>query len=173
MIGYKGDVMFPIQLRIAQPGQLVHLRLHLRYGVCGDNGCIGEEVRLDLTLPAGTGARSAAADLIDRAVARCPVDPSAGGVTVGDVRLADAGRSVVASLDAQVPFRALDLLLETPQGHEFSPPKVTLGDGGHTATFRVVVLKGRAPPLLPGAPVTLTVLGGPQPIEATVLLSSP
>lgn len=173
MIGYKGDVVFPIELLIKEPGQPVHVRLHLQYGVCGDDGCIGEEVRLDLILPAGTGARSAAADLIDRAVARCPVDASAVGVTVGDLRVLGGGRVIVGSLAAEVPLRAADLLLETPQGHYFSTPTVEIREAGHAATFRVAVMRGAAPPLSPGMSVTLTILGNPRPIELTVPLASP
>jgi suppressor for copper-sensitivity B len=173
MIGYKDDVVFPIQLRIAQPGQQVDLRLRLRYGVCNEEGCSGDEVRLNLTLPAGTGARSAAADLIDAAMARCPVDASAGGVTVADLRVVDAGRGVVVSLDAQAPLKAPDLLLETPQGHYFSEPAVTVRKDGRAATFRAEVLRGKAAPLSPGTPVTLTILGGPRAIEVTVPLASP
>ncbi len=173
MIGYKGDVVFPIQLRIAQAGQPVDLRLRLRYGVCNDGGCIGDEVRLNLTLPTGTGARSAVADLIDRAIERCPVNASVGGVTVGDLRVVDAGRGVVLSLEAQVPLKAPDLLLETPQEHYFSAPAVTVRDDGRAVTFLAEVLRGKAAPLSPGTPVTLTILGAPRPIEVTVPLASP
>jgi DsbC/DsbD-like thiol-disulfide interchange protein len=164
--------VFPIEVLIAQPGQPSHLRLRLRYGVCAD-GCLGDEVALDLPVSAGPGARTAGADLIDAAMARLPVDAMTGGMTVHDVRVVDAGRGVVVSLDTQVPFRAPDLLLETDQGHEFSAPAVTVRDGGHAVTFRVAVRRGKAPPLSPGTPVTLTVLGGPRAVEVTGLVASP
>jgi DsbC/DsbD-like thiol-disulfide interchange protein len=172
MIGYKGDVVFPIQVRVAQGGQPVDLRLRVRYGVC-DDACVGDEVALDLSLPAGTGAHSIHADLIEAAKARLPVSAIEGGVTIHDVRVVEAGRGVVVSLEAQVPFRTPDLLLETPQGHYFSTPVVAIREGGHAATFRVAVMRGKAPPLSPGTPVTLTILGIPRPIELTVPLASP
>jgi DsbC/DsbD-like thiol-disulfide interchange protein len=106
-------------------------------------------------------------------MARCPVDASAGGVTVADLRVVDAGRGVVVSLDAQAPLKAPDLLLETPQGHYFSEPAVTVRKDGRAATFRAEVLRGKAAPLSPGTPVTLTILGGPRAIEVTVPLASP
>jgi suppressor for copper-sensitivity B len=172
MIGYKGDVVFPIEVLIKEPGQPVHLRLRLRYGICAD-GCLGDEVALDLPVPAGPAARIAGADLIDVAMARLPVNARTGGLTIHDMRVVDAGQGLVVSIDTQIPFRAPDLLLETAQGHDFSAPVVTMRDGGHAVTFRVAVRQGKAPPLSPGTPVTLTVLGGPRPVEVTVLLASP
>ncbi len=51
-IGYKGSVVFPVTLAVADSGQPVALRLKLEYGICREI-CVPAEAVLALDIPAG------------------------------------------------------------------------------------------------------------------------
>ena len=72
-VGYKGGVVFPVALAVADAAKPVQLRLKLEYGICREI-CVPVEAAFALDLPAATAEPLPEAIL--RALARVP---SAGG----------------------------------------------------------------------------------------------
>jgi DsbC/DsbD-like thiol-disulfide interchange protein len=125
VIGYKGRVLFPIEVTPQDPAKPVSLKVALELGVCRDI-CVAATAKLDLVLPpSGKAAQgavpkdavAAARDLVPRPhAARRPADPR-----LVQVRL-DAGKSdgkSRARLIVEAAFggsKGGDVFVEAPAG---------------------------------------------------------
>lgn len=171
--GYKGEVLLPVVAKLAQPGQPLSLKAHLRYLVC-EEVCIPYEADLALDLPAGEAAPSPDAQLIDRFVEQVPGDGSRQGLALERVTLAGSDETPVLEATARasfMPFEAPDLIVEGPMGLSFGKPDVALSDGGREARFRLPIAKEPGAPPLLGATVTLTLADGVRGLERSTTLA--
>lgn len=74
-VGYKGTVVLPVTIAVADPSKPVGLKLKLEYGICKEI-CVPAEATLALDLPAGFGAPEPAE--VVAALARVPGPPGEG-----------------------------------------------------------------------------------------------
>ncbi len=93
-IGYKQQVVFPLTVRLAKPGQPAHLDLKLFYAVCKDI-CVPANAAITLDLgPEPPLAADAA--LIERYRALVPVDDEAGKRLIAAHGVVQAGKPYLA-----------------------------------------------------------------------------
>jgi len=91
-IGYKGSVIFPVQVTARQPGKPVTLKLKIDYAVC-EKLCIPAEGRAELTIGGGDSANDAA---LAAAEAQVPKPVDAGEVGLTARRVNQAAKPLVA-----------------------------------------------------------------------------
>lgn len=178
--GYTDEVVFPLAVRLAEPGRPLTLAGTVDYQVC-EKICIPFTAELDLTLPAGPGQSTPFTRLIDRFMALVPKAPAAAGITVEEVGVAGpvGGQQLVARLTATPAFDDPDLFVEGPVDFRFPAPEVTLTGNGREALITMPV---EGDETLSGVPVTLTLRDGmravvweeaPVPVEAPAAAGGP
>jgi DsbC/DsbD-like thiol-disulfide interchange protein len=121
VIGYKGTVLFPIEVTPQDPARPVALKVALELGVCRDI-CVAATAKLDLVLPpAGKAGRragqkdaiAAALELVPRPpTARRPADPKLLQVSLNDGK-PDARLIVQAAFGGG---NGGDVFVEAPDG---------------------------------------------------------
>lgn len=169
--GYRGEVLFPLAVRLVRPGEAAAFRLMVMYLVCREV-CIPGETELALDLAAGAARTTTAAAEIDRHASRLPAPAAARGLTIRAIA-EPQGLAVIA--EAREAFAAPDLFLEwqIAPGHrrpDLPRPALSLAEGGREATFRF----GVHPPLVrPGTPLRVTLVDGTAAVEAEVTVEPP
>ena len=170
--GYRDEIVFPLQVVVADPSQLVRLRLAFGYAVCREV-CIPVRAHLTLNIPAiGGEPNMAFAALINRFRARVPQEPTLAGMSVERVTMsADIARSLEIAVRAREPFVDPRIILEGPPGIAFGQPSVRLLTGGHRA---VVILGVEGPEEthlgLVDSLVTVTLIDQGRVVERTLLV---
>lgn len=132
IIGYKGNVIFPVRIVPRQKDKPVVLRAKIDYAVC-EKLCVPAEARVELTLPPAGGAVNAALDAAEARVPR-PVSAAAAGLTAkraSDDKMkplvfvdlaAAAGESVGLFVEGPSPEWALPIPKSAPgapPGHQY------------------------------------------------------
>src|SRR5215475_4938728 len=156
--GYEDEVVLPIRVHPAKPGEPVALRAKVNYLTCADI-CIPNEAQLSLDIPAGAPAPTQFAQLISRYLSRVPGDGALQGLALDHVGLAgDASKPVleVAAHSTVAPFEKPDVIIEAPAGLSFAAPSVEINDSGMRAVFRLPVMADAGGPALASTPLTLT-----------------
>jgi DsbC/DsbD-like thiol-disulfide interchange protein len=103
MVGYGGDVLFPVKLTPEREGAPIELKLAFSYGLCKDL-CIPNEVNLSLALPADGDKGEAL--LLETTLAQVPKPAHAG--------LLPEVAGVEANLEGDAPKLVIDAVF--PQG---------------------------------------------------------
>ncbi|MDA1132434.1 MAG: protein-disulfide reductase DsbD family protein [Proteobacteria bacterium] len=168
--GYLDEVVFPVELAVADPAQPVRIDLALTYAVCM-NICIPVSATLTLDLPAaGGGSGEAAAALIERFRARVPAPATFAGMSVERATLTNGAVPTLEILvRANEPLREPDVILESGPGLSFGPPSVRLVAGGRRAILLVAVTGDEvARAGLVANPLTVTLVDGERAIERTL-----
>ncbi|MGF6228264.1 suppressor for copper-sensitivity B [Inquilinus ginsengisoli] len=168
--GYETEVVFPLTLPVAQPGQPQHLALTATVLVCSDI-CIPANFSFTLDLPAGAATPDpAAANLIDRYANAVPGDGSAAGLAIGPVAATAAGPNGGLRIEATArePFEAPDLFVEGAPGDAFAAPRITTSEGGRRLVAEIDRIQAVTDPpaALTGSPLVLTLVDGPRSVEA-------
>ncbi|WP_186201958.1 protein-disulfide reductase DsbD family protein [Jannaschia seosinensis] len=137
--GYGKEVVFPLNVRLADPGAAARLEVTAEILVCADI-CVPERLDLALALPAGGGGGvdAEAAETLAHWIARIPGDGSGSGLALGDVHLDEEALTLTAASD--VPFGDVDLFPEHGPYAAFDAPEIVLSDGGRALWARVPVL---------------------------------
>ncbi len=144
-LGYKDEVVFPITAKVEDQSQPLKLRADLNYLTC-DDVCIPYKTRLSLDLPAGDGDATDHFQLINKFAAKVPGDGKSHGLNIEKVET--AGEFTMVKKDVRngfvrvvatsaVPFKNPDIFVEGPELAFFSPPEVTLEDGGKRAVLAI------------------------------------
>ena len=165
--GYEDEVVLPIQVHAAKPGDPVALRAKVNYLTCADI-CIPYEARLSLDLPAGTPTPTAYAQLISRYLARVPGDGALQGLTLDYAAIAhsDGRQTLVGHASSTVtPFEKPDVIVEAPQGLAFGAPVISLSPDGSGVQFELPVTMSDGASPLDSAEVTLTLVDGARGLE--------
>ena len=167
--GYSDEVVLPIRLAPAAPGQPVRLKLALSYGICKDV-CIPYAATLQLALPAGAGAGSPFAALIRRYQDLVPRTGPVPDLALGqvDIKRGEGAATLVVTATSTVPFGEPDLLVEGPDGAHFAKPQVRLGQDGHAARFRSTIDLADMPKTAGETRLVLTLIDGRRAIERQV-----
>lgn len=115
-IGYKGVVVFPVEVRPLDPTKPIELGLEMEIGICREI-CIPEEVKLSVTIPpdlAGTSPAAAWRERVPRLqLAGKPAEPELKSITA---KL--DGPSPRLLVEAKFPSgdKGGDLFIEAPDG---------------------------------------------------------
>ena len=139
-LGYKKEVVFPIQLRPVTPGQNVDLKLALKYLTCSEI-CVPYDTELSLTLPSGPDTPSRFAHLIDRYRAAVPGDGRNHGLKIVSAIAHENGvwTGLRVSANSDMPFDAPDLFVEGVPGLAYGKPEVSLSADRKQAVLDVPV----------------------------------
>ena len=165
-IGYKHDVVFPLDVVPADPGKPVTLRLKLDYGVC-EKICAPADAKAELTLD---GAASAFAEQIAAADALVPKRAALGEAGPLSIRAARREGSKVV-VDIAAPADAeVALFAEGPTPDWALPVPARVADTAGVQRF-AFELDGLPPDTkADGATLTLTAVAGNRAIEVAFRL---
>lgn len=140
-LGYKDEIVFPLDAQVEKTGEGVRLRAHVTYLTCKDI-CIPGEGTLALDIPAGPADATPFAALIDRYRARIPAKADGIGVSMEQAvfrKIDDDTVSLRVAIKSDRPLAEPDLFLEGPELAFFEDPKVQLSKDGH---YAVITLRG-------------------------------
>lgn len=171
--GYAGEVVLPLEARLARAGGALALRARVDYQVC-ETVCIPASADLALDLPAGEALPSPFARLIARHEARVPVPPAAAGLAALEIARAGPAELLVAArwerpVDAAPA--GIAALVEGPPGITFRSGAAEVGPGGRTVRVPVSVQPPDAGGLLAGREVGVTLVAGAAAAEDTVRIA--
>ena len=164
-IGYKHDVVFPLDIVPEDAGKPVTLRLKLDYAVC-EKICVPAEAKAELTL----SGPSAFVDRIDASAAAVPKAVPLGGGGALSIRAVrrEGGKVVV---DVAAPAGAeVELFAEGPTPDWALPVPARVSEAAGVQRF-AFDLDGLPPGIKPdGATLMLTAVAGTQAIEVAFRL---
>ena len=151
--GYAHEVVYPLTVRLTEPGAAARLNLTANLLVCADI-CVPETFALTLDLPEGGGIDAAAATTLSEWIARVPETGTEAGIALETVHLDETAMTFTATSD--MPFGDVDVFPEHGPYAAFDRPEILLSDGGRSLWARVPVLG-------PGeGPLDLTLVDGPR-----------
>ena len=140
-LGYKNEVVFPITAVVKDSNQPLKLHAKLSYLTC-DDVCIPYQTELSLVLPVGHARVTDHFQLISKFMAQVPGDGANHGLNIEKVETAggfntvekDVRKGIIRVVaTSTVPFTKPDIFVEGPEFAIFSPPEVTLENGGKRA----------------------------------------
>jgi len=174
-VGYKHEVVLPIDARLIRTGEAVEMRASVDYLTCSDI-CVPVSADLFLDLPAGPERPSVFAHLISRYFNRVPGDGKSHGLDLGPVQLIGAGSETRLRIDATSiePFSEPDVFIEGPIELAFESPRVILEQGDRSAVLDVGVIGTEflEEPLL-GTSITVTLVDGERGAERSLPVEAP
>jgi len=171
--GYEGDVVLPIAIKLAHPGERTTLRADLTYAACKEI-CIPYHAAFTLSLPPGLALPGPEAALIAAARNRIPGDLAAAGLRLLAAAVAPAKGGSVLSVRLQSlagSFHTPDVFLEGPATGSPGRPQVTLAAAGHLADIRIPIRGAdlaAAPAGAKRAPLRLTIVDQGRAAEAEI-----
>lgn len=166
-VGYAGTVVFPIEIRPADPTKPMELRLSLDYGICREI-CVPAEAKMALPLSAG-GTAASSPEIVAALAAvprtsdeRQPQDPR---LAMSEAHLGAEKPRLV--LEAVFPAAAAsgDLFIEAPDGIYVPLPARTGGDAD-SVRFEVDLTQGAEPESLKGKTLLVTMVSDAGQSEA-------
>ncbi|HEX2885805.1 protein-disulfide reductase DsbD family protein [Vineibacter terrae] len=177
-IGYKHEVVLPIQATLAEPGKPLSVKAKVDYLTC-DDVCIPYTATFALDLPASAATPSAEAPLIAAAMAALPrpagVDsatfatPTVSEIDAPGGKVGEQAVLLSVVVHATQPLKKPDLFVEHPKVIVAEEASVQLEDGGRRAVITSVLVgdKLKAADLTAGDMV-LTLVDAAQSVEGTV-----
>ena len=167
-IGYKEEVVFPLNARLAQSGEAVSLRVEVTYLTCKDI-CIPGEAVLALDIPAGPGDATPFAALIDRYRARVPVSAEAVGVSVEQAvfKPVEDAVSLRMAIKSDRPLVGPDLFAEGPPIAFFEDPQFRLSRDGRYAVITLLGI-GATPDEVAASPMLGTLVTPDLAVEQSI-----
>ena len=162
-IGYKSDVVFPLEITPEDKTKPVSLKLKAQYGVCS-NICIPAEAELALNIPHNSSGGYL--PQIQSALDRVPTN-SLEGVKIEGASAKASGKKVELEVLVKTDDDAqIDVFVEGPKQFYFDTPKPQASS--NTYTLRVDGAK--SPSDLKGAKLTVTVVRGQDSLEQDIVL---
>jgi len=152
-IGYKENVIFPLEVSPRDKDKPVTLHAKIDYAVC-EKLCVPAEARAELTLPGGTGATDAALSAAEALVPK-PVTAAEAGLTAKIAN--DDKRKPLVHVDLAVATgEPVELFVEGPTAEWALPiPKPAQGAPAGHRQFDFE-LDGMPPGVNPKGPIELT-----------------
>jgi len=166
-IGYRDDVIFPVEVTPRDPKKPVTLQLDLFYAVC-DKLCVPAAGKADLTL--APGQPSSFDDLIARATAEVPKQMSAKSAGLTVKRVSGGSKPMVAVDVANTDAR--EIFVEGPNADWALPIPKPVQDAPTGHKQFSFALDGLPPGIDPKAPLdlTFTIIGRDRATETTTHL---
>jgi suppressor for copper-sensitivity B len=143
-LGYRDEVVLPLDVKLKQPGVPTAARVTVDYLTCKEI-CIPIMEELALTLPTGQASPSPEAHLISRFAARVPGSGDGVGLKIENAKVFGPVQSNPdeAVLRVEVisadPLKKPDIFVEGPEGLVFSEPFVRIESAGRKAVLDVPV----------------------------------
>ena len=169
--GYKHDVLFPVDVKLAEAGKPLDLRLKLDILICAEQ-CVPKSLDLTLAVPAAPATPDpTGAQLIAKARAAVPSDSRTSGMAIKSAEeVSDEGNAalqVVAT--SERPFAKPDIVPELTPDAQLGTPRAILSADRREATF-VLPLVRKLPvgAHLAGRGATFTLVDGDRALEAKV-----
>ncbi|MEE8246278.1 MAG: protein-disulfide reductase DsbD domain-containing protein, partial [Alphaproteobacteria bacterium] len=171
--GYVDEVVLPVTLSLARPGQAAALKVRVDYAICKDI-CIPHEAELTLDLGAGAARASPYAGLIERYLSRVPARGPSAELAIEGVTVRGAVPTQVLEVSARArrPFVAPDLIVEGPAGYFFGAAQVSFRDAGLGARLAAPVTTRQGLGSLAGQALTLILIDGERAVEREVAPSA-
>ncbi len=177
-IGYKHEVVLPIQATLADPGKPLSIKAKVDYLTC-DDVCIPYTATFALDLPAAAATPSAEAPLIAAAMAALPRAAGADSATFATPTVSEIDapggkvgeQAVLLSVvvHASQPLRKPDLFVEHPKIIVAEEASVQLEDGGRRAVITSVLIGDKLKAVdLTAGDIVLTLVDAGQAVEGTV-----
>ena len=134
--GYKHDVVFPLDLKVADKGKPLDLKLALDILVCADQ-CIPKHFDLLLTVPAGAATPDADAQLLAKARAAVPGDSRTSGLSIVSAEeVSDKGKPTLeVKATSEQPFAHPDVIPEVKPDANLGTPVAVYSADRRQATF--------------------------------------
>ncbi len=160
-IGYKGEVVFPVELSAQRPGEAIDLSLALEYAICKDI-CVPARAKLALRLdPATSGSRFDGT--LQRFLAQVPAvaaQQTGPGPSIAKARATLTGPEPKIVVDARFPEGAegADLFAEGGDEVYLPPPQKIDVAGGGAVRFTIQIAPESNPAALKGKDVKLTLV---------------
>ncbi|MBE9556668.1 MAG: hypothetical protein IMF08_07405, partial [Proteobacteria bacterium] len=135
-VGYKEEVVFPLNVALTRPGEAVSLHAQVDYLTCKEI-CIPGNVLLALDFPAGPADATPFAALIDMYRARVSVSANKIGMSIeqGVFIPVEDGVSLRVAIKSDRPMVEPDLFVEGPPLVFFENPQVQLSRDGRYAVI--------------------------------------
>ena len=175
-LGYKDEVVFPINAELFERGKTVDLTARVRFLTC-DDICVPYETTFKLTLPAGRDLNTPASGTIAVWQAKVPTDvtkpaPSASlAIERAEIAGSGADQALIVRITAKDALKNPDLFVEGPVEYGFKKPVVQIASVGNEALMRIGIQVPKIPDAkLVGETVTLTLVDGDRAIERKVTL---
>lgn len=167
--GYGGQVTFPLQVRLKEPGLAAHLVAEVSLLTCAEI-CVPETFTLDVALPAGSGIDQGSADEIARAVGRVPGTGAALGLDLTSASLTDDTLSLGLTRDAGF-VRDPDVFPDLGEDGAFGAPSYRYGVDGKSVQVSLPVLSMPEPP--PPLRVVVKTAAGAAEFEPVIAATAP
>lgn len=170
--GYEEQIVYPIDVRVAEVGQPLHLRAAVDLLIC-DDICIPHNMDLSLDLPDGVAGPSAHARLIDQFHNRVPGDGARAGLSLAGATLQGTPQAplVQVAFNATEPFVQPDLLVEGPEFVVFGRPEITVSGDGMRVVVNVTAedaFGDEGPIDVTSTPLVVTLIDGGRAMEASI-----
>ena len=173
-IGYKGEVVFPIDIEAIDPDKPVELALRLDYGVCKDI-CVPVQADLGLAFQVVRTGRGSFGrldgQLLKRYSQKVPVrveNSAKGDPAIKHIEIDLEGPHPRLVVDAKFPMgvKGADLFVEAPDGLYIALPDRVSQDGGKGMRFLIDLSKGEDPKYFLGKELRLTLIGAGRQMES-------
>ena len=166
-LGYKHEVVFPVEITPSDPTKPIELKLAFEYGICKDI-CIPVEAKLSLAAPVGPVAGEAA--LVRSYLAKVPSEDAAGQPSVTGFKADLAGAAPRFIIDAIFPQGSdgADVLIEVPGGELGPFPVVVERKGRDVVRFEARFEPATEAKRFAGKALLLTLISAKAQAEARV-----
>lgn len=171
-LGYKDEVVFPIDASVFEAGKAVDLKARVRFLTC-DDICVPYETNFELTLPAGPDLNTIESGTISAWRGKVPLTTAPAALKIERAELAGSGtdQALIVRISATDPLKKPDLYIEGPADYGFKKPVVQIASVGNEALMRIAVQPPKRPDAkLAGETVTLTLVDGDRAIERKLKL---
>jgi len=167
-IGYKEEVVFPLNVAVAQVGGPVSLRAQVNYLTCKEI-CIPGSEMLVLDIPAGPANATPFAGMIDRFRARVPVSAEKINMSVeqGAFMPVENGVSLRVAIKSDRPLLEPDLFVEGSPTVFFEDPKIRLSKDGRYAVITLLAV-GATPDEIAAGPLLGTLVTPDLAVELAI-----
>jgi DsbC/DsbD-like thiol-disulfide interchange protein len=167
-LGYKSEIVFPVEITARAPDQPITLKLAIEYGVCKDI-CIPVEAKLSLVVSAGLATiADSNSTLLSAHLARVPGPVAPGSPSVTGFKAELTGATPRLTIDALFPKGSdgADVLIEVPGGELAPFAVITERKGKDAVRFEARFASIAEAQRFAGKPLLLTLLSANAQAEA-------
>jgi suppressor for copper-sensitivity B len=135
--GYEGEVAFPLQVELAEPGKAATLAGVVSLLVCSEV-CVPSDFTLSLQLLPGGGIDQSAAKLIATWSDKIPMEAQAAGIRTSRVHIDDGRTSLTVALEHGGTFDQPDVFPELGDGNALGKPDIRANSNVIWAQFPIL-----------------------------------
>ncbi|GHB47994.1 suppressor for copper-sensitivity B [Pseudovibrio japonicus] len=137
--GYEGEVVFPIQVKLDNPGEPVVLAAKMSVLVCS-NICVPQTLDLSLALPKGSEIDRASGALIAKYAKKIPLEGDQAGVETARAFIDEDRTEFIVNLAATNRLKQPDVFPELGAGTALGKPDIRLSEADSRIWARFPIL---------------------------------